>query len=63
MSEPNRPDPASWRKSSASLNGECIEVAGISSAVFVRDSKDRDGPLLAFPDGAWQEFLAELRHN
>ncbi|WP_084219845.1 DUF397 domain-containing protein [Spirillospora albida] len=39
---------AKWRKSSrsASNGAECVELAGVSGAVAVRDSKDPDGPVL-----------------
>jgi Domain of unknown function (DUF397) len=57
MSEPNRSNPTSWRKSSASLSGECVEVAGKGEEVAVRDSKDRDGPQLTFSARTWRDFL------
>ncbi|WP_372452867.1 DUF397 domain-containing protein [Actinomadura parmotrematis] len=28
--------------------------------VLVRDSKDRDGPALAFPQPVWRRFVAEV---
>ncbi|MFF2354794.1 DUF397 domain-containing protein [Kitasatospora sp. NPDC058115] len=48
-----------WHKSSHSSNegGECIEVAETTSAVLVRDSKDKSGPHLTFTPEAWQSFL------
>ncbi|WP_242889095.1 DUF397 domain-containing protein [Actinomadura litoris] len=47
-----------WRKSSHSgpHGGECVEVADAASAIMVRDSKDPDGPRLAFTPTAWQTF-------
>ncbi len=52
-----------WRKSSHSSNegGECVEVAETTSAVLVRDSKDKAGPHLAFTPAAWEAFLAFTR--
>ena len=49
---------ATWRKSTYSNNGgACIEVAGgMPNAVAVRDSKDPDGPKLAFTSEAWRAF-------
>jgi hypothetical protein len=40
----------SWRKSSYSGDngGACVEVGTAGSAVAVRDSKDPEGPRLAF---------------
>ncbi|MFD9593947.1 DUF397 domain-containing protein [Kitasatospora sp. NPDC059973] len=48
-----------WFKSSYSgtAGGECIEVA-VTTAVRVRDSKDRGGPQLAFSPAAWADFVA-----
>jgi len=47
-----------WRTSSRSAeNGNCVEVAGCR----VRDSKDRAGPVLAFPRAAWQAFTAGIK--
>ncbi|MER7846493.1 DUF397 domain-containing protein [Kitasatospora sp. NPDC096077] len=48
-----------WRKSSYSGNegGECVEVAETTTAVHVRDSKDKSGPQLAFSPDAWQSFV------
>ncbi|MFE7192279.1 DUF397 domain-containing protein [Kitasatospora sp. NPDC057541] len=49
-----------WHKSSHSGpdGGECVEVAETTSAVLVRDSKDKSGPHLTFTPAAWQSFLA-----
>ncbi|GAA2818503.1 DUF397 domain-containing protein [Kitasatospora sp. CM 4170] len=48
-----------WRKSSYSGNegGECVEVADTTTAILVRDSKDKSGPHLTFDPTAWQAFL------
>jgi hypothetical protein len=50
-----------WRKSSASdtIGSQCVEVAWTGEAVLVRDSKDRQGPVLAFTPTAWRSFLAD----
>lgn len=49
----------SWFKSSYSTGsgGECVEVAASPAAVYVRDSKDREGPILAFDAAAWSAFV------
>lgn len=54
---------AEWRTSSYSgSNGNCVEVAADSRArVLVRDTKDREGPMLAFPPGAWRRFAAQVK--
>jgi len=50
----------SWRKSSYSSGsqGDCVEVAACPGTVHVRDSKDKEGPQLAFSPEAWANFLA-----
>lgn len=51
-----------WRKSSRSMsNGDCAEVGQDGAGVLVRDSKDPDGPWLAFPAWTWAAFLAQVR--
>jgi Domain of unknown function (DUF397) len=51
-----------WRKASYSDNGgNCTEVAAVPDAVLVRDTKDPDGPRLAFGRQAWQAFTATVR--
>ncbi|OPF72357.1 DUF397 domain-containing protein [Streptomyces antioxidans] len=55
-----------WRKSSYSSNGggECVEVAdNLPGIVPVRDSKDPDGPVLIFPHGSWNAFIASLKNS
>ncbi|MCG6500595.1 DUF397 domain-containing protein [Kitasatospora sp. A2-31] len=48
-----------WHKSSHSSNegGACVEVAETTTAVLVRDSKDKSGPHLTFNPASWQAFL------
>jgi hypothetical protein len=51
-----------WRKSTRSgAAGHCVEVAQVPSAVLVRDSKDIDGPVLAFGAPGWAGFIAGVR--
>ncbi|MGW2375438.1 MULTISPECIES: helix-turn-helix domain-containing protein [Kitasatospora] len=55
--------PNSWMKSSYSNGGgDCVEVApGLPGVLPVRDSKDPDGPQLAFGMDAWQSFIAGIK--
>jgi hypothetical protein len=53
-----------WRKSSYSgtQGGNCVEVArATADVVAVRDSKDREGPRLAFGPGQWRRFAAGVK--
>lgn len=52
---------ASFRKSSysGSSNPACVEIGFETSAVLMRDSKDRGrGPVLRFTVAEWEAFLA-----
>ena len=47
-----------WRKSTASVTGECVEVAiDRRVAVLVRDSKNPSGPIMSYPPRDWMIFL------
>jgi Domain of unknown function (DUF397) len=57
-----------WRKStySSSNGGNCVEVAapahdGADRVVAVRDSKDPDGPKLAFAPADWEAFMRQVK--
>ncbi|MEU6342244.1 DUF397 domain-containing protein [Streptomyces sp. NPDC046977] len=52
----------SWRTSTYSdtEGSDCVEVAPAVDAVHVRDSKDPQGPTLAFVPAAWAEFVAAV---
>jgi hypothetical protein len=42
-------------------NGNCVEVADATRVVLVRDTKDREGGMLAFSADAWQRFTSKLK--
>lgn len=53
-----------WRKSSYS--GEetnCVEVGSAPELVGVRDTKDRDGAVLAFAHDQWMIFVASIQRH
>ncbi len=56
---------AAWRTSSYSSNtgSNCVEVASDACVVAVRDSKDQDGPALAFGSVAWREFTRCVKNG
>lgn len=52
-----------WRKSTRSSGngGDCVEVAdNLPGVVGVRDSKDPEGPVLAFSPTAWRAFVTRF---
>jgi hypothetical protein len=60
MSTPDR-NGVVWRTSSyTGGSGDCVEVAAAAATVLVRDTKDREGPVLAVPATAWRAFLADI---
>lgn len=52
---------AEWRKSSQSGANNCLEVAFVDGKVALRDSKDRQGPVLFFSAAEWQALLDGVR--
>ncbi|MCP2323811.1 hypothetical protein HDA40_002318 [Hamadaea flava] len=60
---PAIPDPLPWRSSPRCDTGACVEVALLDDEVLVRDSKDRQGPVLRFSRAEWQAFLAGVQEG
>jgi hypothetical protein len=56
---------ASWRTSSYSSGGgnQCVEVAALTAAVAVRDSKDPGGPVHLFHPAAFHDLLARIKRG
>ncbi|MGV9763494.1 DUF397 domain-containing protein [Micromonospora tulbaghiae] len=57
---------ATWRKSTRSSGnqGDCVEVAdNVPGVVGVRDSKDRQGPVLTFMPSSWAAFVAHTKRT
>lgn len=54
---------SAWYKSSHSndTGGSCVEIAVLPDAVGIRDSKDKQGPALVVPSGAWTSFVGMVR--
>jgi hypothetical protein len=51
----------SWKKSTASGGGACVEVARVGETIIVRDSKNVLGPVLTFSGEEWRDFLVGAR--
>ncbi|WP_033212953.1 DUF397 domain-containing protein [Kitasatospora phosalacinea] len=62
MSEASGRNASAWRKSSYSgaNGGECVEVDDANPGL-VRDSKDPEGPRLAFAAPTWQAFVTGVK--
>jgi hypothetical protein len=43
------------------MNNGCVEVAVVDGEVGIRDSKDRNGPVLIFTASEWDAFIAGAR--
>lgn len=56
---------AEWRKASYSNSngGACVEIGVGPRLVAVRDSKDPDGPKLAFSATAWDMFIEQIKRG
>jgi hypothetical protein len=56
-----------WRTSSRSQSTNCVEVGPLgpdhARAVAMRDSKDRQGPVLLFSRSQWQQFIAATKNG
>jgi len=53
-----------WRKSRACGNGaDCVEVAQSDNFVFTRNSRDREGAVLRFPNPQWRRFLLRIKES
>ncbi|SDK62859.1 protein of unknown function [Actinopolyspora mzabensis] len=61
----NEPASIDWRKSTRSSGGanNCVEIGFATSAVLIRDTKDRDSGTLAVSPDVWHSFLSTLKHT
>ncbi len=48
---------AAWMRSPACSESACVEAAPVDDEVWVRDSKNPDGPSLRFTRAEWTAFL------
>ncbi len=60
MSTPDRNGVVWLTSSYTGGSGNCVEVAAAAGTVLVRDTKDREGPVLAVPATVWRAFLADI---
>ncbi|QXJ22342.1 DUF397 domain-containing protein [Actinomadura graeca] len=56
------PEPLLWRKSRASQGAdECVELSVLDTMVFIRDSRNVGGGMLAFTRSQLRELFERLR--
>ncbi len=58
-------DIMNWRKSSysSSNGGECVEAGNDARRVFLRDTQDRNGPVLRFNAQTWRKFADQVKRS
>ena len=55
---------ARWHTSRRSgAQGDCVECAVVDDVVGMRDSKDRDGPVLVFSRVSWAAFVESVKRG
>ena len=52
-----------WRKSTASAQGNCVEVSFADESVLMRNSRNPEGPVLSFTHSEWEAFLTGVRNS
>jgi hypothetical protein len=52
-----------WRTSARSQDTNCVEVAYINGRILVRDSRNRDGTVLAVAAPDWDAFVAAVKEG
>jgi predicted secreted Zn-dependent protease len=53
-----------WRKSTHSSVGNCVEVAHLPNArIALRDSRHHSGPVLTVSQGQWAAFVAGVKEK
>jgi hypothetical protein len=51
-----------WRKSTYSTDqGNCVEAASVPDAIAIRDSKNPNGPNLAFAPESWEAYTSHVK--
>jgi hypothetical protein len=53
--------PQVWHRSTRCEARECVEVAFLGDQVFVRNSREPDGPTVTFTADEWAAFCAGVR--
>jgi uncharacterized protein DUF397 len=52
-----------WRISSRCNGGDCVRVAPWGQGVLLGDTKSPDGPILAYSQLEWDEFVKRIKRG
>lgn len=52
-----------WRVAPECDGGSCVRVAQKGEMVLIGDSKDPDGPVLAYTHAEWRTFTEGIKHG
>jgi hypothetical protein len=52
-----------WQKATYSGENGCVEARAEHDHVYLRDSKDPEGPILTFNRAEWLAFVAGVRND
>jgi hypothetical protein len=52
-----------WKRSTFCSTSSCVEVTRMRNQIMVRDSKDPEGPALAYSPQEWSAFLSGVKHG
>lgn len=50
-----------FRVSTYCNNGSCVSVGMHDGRIYVRDTKETNGPILGFSPAEWTEFLSSVK--
>ena len=60
-SSPRARAQVSWRVARNCDGGACVRVASADKTIFVGDSKDPRGPVLAYARDEWNQFITAVK--
>lgn len=52
-----------WRVSQRCNGGACVRVADAGPTIFLGDTKDPSGPVLAYSRPQWQALIAQIKRG
>jgi Domain of unknown function (DUF397) len=52
--------PTTWRKSSACIPSDCVEIASHVEKIWIRDSANAEGPVIRVSYTVWRGFISDI---